>query len=1207
MKFSFRKINIKRAIKIVALAITAGLLLLFGCLFFLPSLINSNAAQLRIQKSLSSSMKRQVDWSSLVISWSDGLKMSGLKLGDGPAPLLKTEIDQVIIAPSFGRGADGRFGIDLAVRIQNVRVELAPGPQKPPPAPSAKDPLTLLAESIQRIQGLDFPLPVDVRVMVEVTPLQLGYSTPGRATVPGKQLRLQDFSFRFSMPSLAAKPITAEVNGRVSVDGRELGKVDFNARVSDLVTKEQRIHPASALFAVDASAPGTSITLSGGLSHADGFAARLKLDLPGLMAVAQAFVPPKSPKPEGRVDLQLRAKADSKRDLHALLTIDASGLAASGGSLKAKRVGPLDFKLQQQIATDHIRQQVGFPAGKLSIPGLIDAAWSASVKNPTVPERSLELQFGPLRLDLARGLSLAAPFLPANAPVKDLVGEAFIRSMNLKLAGPANDGTLVLAGMGVKLPRVRLSQKKGELNAENIELIVEKVECPLTNKLPTRLAADLLWSIRRASLSGAQPLILQGASGKIGLTVTDLNLKSASPRKVAASAVLTQALDLDHASLGSQLTIDKVHEQLKIIARAAENGEIEASLPELAVTIAFLQAASAGKRLPPIPFSASLTAAGLHLPADKVGRPTMQRATANISASDFIQLTAEAALSGGAPQRAATKGTVRLDLRRVMPFAAPFVPSGLKADGVISALWNIAAPLPEKAFVADKNPIKNAKAGLALLDKLELGLKLDNISATVPSAKGVIKLTGLRTKPDLRVVVTKKGESARIEGGVLFSALSGLPGTAGKLPAQHGSFVFNGELSDWREFRLSEELRIDPLAVSHEAELSVGRLDALLEEKLPFSTATLIKRLDATLFATVDGTFARELKMLLPGFDVAGYISGGVRADLTAGHELALRCSMKTKDFCVQLANGTKVEDMRSDITINRSYALAASQGERWTPLSTALVRPAAVVLANPGAAEIVGRINADLRGDVRGARSFSIRRITTKTSSGVPLEITALEGDLLFNQDKTGLSFFQADLLGGTLLARAVFDLKPELPNIAIGSSFSNLDITLMLPKETRKQQLDRDAEITGEMSLTAPLTAEQRELFEQLRLAVNVRKIGSNTLERALFSLDPYERNEQVVAQRKMLRLGGLKGLRANAVDGAFSMEGEAYIKGVAVDIPKVERMRISELPLRQELVKNRAAIKALRDVLDLVRADTLIVGPKGELSLKRRKYAQ
>lgn len=1200
-----RNIHIWRTLKIAALAVAGGVSLLLVCVIFLPAFVSSHAAQVRIQQSLSSSMKRQVAWSSLVMTWKGGLTLSGLRLGDGPAPLLKTDIDQIVIAPSFGRSADGRFGIDLAVRIRNVRAELAPGPQKPPPPPT-KDPLTMLAESIQRIQGFDFPLPVDLRVMIDVSPLQVVYSTPGRTPATGKQLRLQDFSFRFAMPSLAAKPVTAEVNGRVSVDGRDMGKVSFNAKVSDLVTKERRIRLASALFTVDASAPGTSVTLSGGLSQTDGFAARWKLNLPGLLAVAHPFIPPRIPKLEGVVDLQLRAKTNVHRDLHATLTIDGAGLAASGGSLKTKRIGPLDLKLQQQIVTDHTRQRVDFPGGILAIPGLINAVWSASVNRPTVPERSLELHVGPLRLDLARALVLAAPFLPPGASIRDLAGEASLRSLLLHLNGPKNNGDLALVGFGIKIPHVRLALKKGELNAEDIDLLLEKAECPLAANLPTRLTADLLWSIKRAVLSGAQPLLVQGARGSVGLAVTDLNLKSASPRKVAASAVLTQSIDLDRASLGTQLSIEKIHEHLRLLTRAAESGKIEATLPEFAVTAASLQATQSGKRLAPIPFSASLTASGLHLPADKGGRPTLQRATAVISAGDFLQLTAEAALSATSPQNATTAGNVRLDLRRVIPFAAPFVPSGLKGDGVVSAVWDLAAQLPEKAPAVEKHPLRSARAALALFDKLELGLKLDNVSATVPSAKGAITVAGLRSRPDLRIVSIKKGGSAKLEGGVLFSGLSGLPGAAGKLPSLHGSFVVNGELSGWSGLRLHEELRIDPLAVSQEAELNVSRIDALLDEKQPFSTATLIKRLDATLFANVEGTFSRELKQLLPGFDVAGNVTSGVRIELSAGRELAVRCSLKTKDFGVLLANGTKVEGLRSDIAINRVYALAASQGESWTPLSTALVRPAAVTTANPGAAEIVGRIHDDLHGDVRGSRSFSIRRVTIKASD-VPLVITALEGDLLFTQEKSGLSFFQADLLGGTLLARGVFDLRPEVPVIDAASLFSNLDITYLLPKEPRKRQIDQDTEITGELSLTAPLTAEQRELFEQLRLALNVRKIGANTIERALFSLDPYERNEQLVAQRKMLRLGGLKGLRANAVDGAFSMEGEAQIKGVAVDLPKVERLRISELPLRQELVKYRGGITALRGVLDLVRADTLVVGPKGELSLKRRIYAQ
>ncbi|MDD2541418.1 MAG: hypothetical protein PHH28_10315, partial [Desulfuromonadaceae bacterium] len=406
MKSAMRRIHLGRVLKIAALAIVGFLSLLLVGLYFLPALVSSHAVQNRIQHSLSTSMKRNVSWTGFAMTWSGGLTLSGFTLGDGAAPLLKSTVEQIVIAPSIGRDVDGHFGITLAVRIRNVRADLAPGPAKPPPPPSGKDPLTLLAESIQRIQGLDYPLPVDLHVMVDVAPLQLSYR------IPGRQLLLQDFSFRLAMPSLAAKPVTAEVHGLISVDGRKVGNVSLNAKVSDLVTQERRIHLASALFAVDAAAPGTRMTLSGGLSQNDGFAARCTLDLPVLLAVAKPFVPATVPQLEGTIGALLRAKSDDNRDLRATVTLEGTGLAARGGSLKARRVGPIDLTLRQQIVTDHVKQRVDFPGGTMAIRGLIDAVWSAKVIRPTEPGRSLDVTFGPLRLDMARALFLAAPFLP---------------------------------------------------------------------------------------------------------------------------------------------------------------------------------------------------------------------------------------------------------------------------------------------------------------------------------------------------------------------------------------------------------------------------------------------------------------------------------------------------------------------------------------------------------------------------------------------------------------------------------------------------------------------------------------------------------------------------------------------------------------------------------------------------------------------------
>ena len=136
-------------------------------------------------------------------------------------------------------------------------------------------------------------------------------------------------------------------------------------------------------------------------------------------------------------------------------------------------------------------------------------------------------------------------------------------------------------------------------------------------------------------------------------------------------------------------------------------------------------------------------------------------------------------------------------------------------------------------------------------------------------------------------------------------------------------------------------------------------------------------------------------------------------------------------------------------------------------------------------------------------------------------------------------------------------------------------------------------------------PLQTGQRELLEGIRMSLNLRRIGANTLERALFGLDPNERNEQIVALRKQLRYGTLQVLHANTRDGAFGLDGEVKVKGINIALPKVERLRLSELPIQKQMAKALTGIASLRKVLDLARADMLIVGPKGEISLARRGH--
>ncbi|HEY6007713.1 MAG TPA: hypothetical protein VIU40_05270, partial [Geobacteraceae bacterium] len=570
-------------------------------------------------------------------------------------------------------------------------------------------------------------------------------------------------------------------------------------------------------------------------------------------------------------------------------------------------------------------------------------------------------------------------------------------------------------------------------------------------------------------------------------------------------------------------------------------------------------------------------------------------------AGDFLRLSARAGLSAASPQVVTTDGKARLDLGRVLPIAASFLPKGVDAKGVADASWDLAAPVAKGPLPKEQNPLRLARAASEMIERGDVTLSLDTRDVTIPAKSGKIGLGSLRTSLPLRLLVPGRGGKIRLEGGVDFEGLSGLPGAAGQVPAQRGSFLVRGELADWKTLRLKEELQVSPLGLSQVAEGTVSRLEALMEDKGALGTSTLLKHLDAALSARVEALFPDRLTQLPGGLELSGRSTAAVNVNLAAGNELRLRAQVETRNLGARLKNGTTVEGVRADLFIDRTYALAKGKGEAWTPLSITLVRPAPESRSVAGAAEIAGRVREDLGGQESGSRRFTIRRLATRAND-IPVELASLEGELLLNPQQVGLSFFQTEMLGGTLRTRGVIDLRPELPTVSAACSFSNLEAALLLPAEVRRKgKAGQDTEISGEMTFDAPLVAKERELLEGVRMRLNLRKIGSDTLERALFSLDPYERNEKLVAQRKMLRHGNLKWLSATTLDGAFSLEGEVQVKGVDVALPRVERIRLSEMSIKKQMAKTVAGVAALRGVLDLVRADTLLVGPKGEISLK------
>jgi len=1192
-------LRVRRILLLGSLLSLACLLLLVALVASIPTLLSISQLQSLLRLRLSRSLKQPITWSRLELSWSHGMALSGLIVGDGPPPLLNASVGEVNLVPGFGRDASGRFGVNLTLRVKKVAAELAPGPKKPPGKKPVKDPLTRIAEAAQKLQAMDWPLPVDVRVRVDADPMTLHYADPAS----GRRIVMKNLAFRLVMPSLARLPIETSLTGSVAVGDAKPEQLRLSAKISELVTAKDRVKPASALYSVQAGLPGLNFDAGGGMNRVGGLQANLRLSLPELVPLVAPFAHRRLPTVAGTVALDLRADIDRAGDLRVLLDLGGNGLAVSGIPGKGGSAGPLDIRMRQKMVSNHKRQQVAFTEGDLTSPGLLSASWSATVDRPTARSRSVTAQIGPLRLDLARARRLAGPFLPKNLPLQELKGTAFVGKIAAQLEGPGNDGEVTIEGGGVDLRQLRLRLANGSLHAEGLTLALDRAVIPLEELLPVSVSAHLSWGGKRLELAGKKRVLAQGMKGTLNLALDELEIKDRRPAMMRAVAEVKQTLDCQTVKVGEELALDDIREQLHVKARALGDGELEASMPELKVAVAAVHGNQSGKKVTLRPFAAGFMAEGVHLPPKGKGSPTLQRASCEVSAADALALTAEAGLSGFAKQVASSKGTAKLDLRRLMPMAAPFLPAGFNADGLVAASWDVAAPLPAGPLPKEKNPLRLAKGALALLDRGEFTLKLDDLNLRVPVKQGVYVVKGLRTTPQMRLSIPRAGEPLEIVAALQFAGVSGLPGNAGKLPVQAGTLTVQGELAQWKELRLNEELRLAPLGLSQVAELTVSRIDSLLEDQV-IDAATMLKRLDATMFAHLEGTFPREAAPVFPGWQLSGDVSAGARIDLTAARDLRLRGYARCRELGVADGRGMAANGIRADLVVDRSYALAEKRGDDWVPLSAALVRPAPIAPFQAANSDLAARIYEDMRGESNGLRKVCIRSASLG-SGPFPLEASALEADLLLEPEVLGLSFFQAELGGGTVRARGVIDLAREVPVLSTSCNFSRLDPALLFPAAGAGRP-GEEGELTGEFTFSAPLATEQRALLEGARLNLNLRRFSSRILERVLFAMDPYQRNEKVVAQRKSLRQADLKGLRVSAVDGALDCEGELLVKGVGVDIPKIERLRLSELPIRNELARVAAAITSSRVLLDLVRSDTLVIGKKGGLSLKRRTNA-
>jgi len=391
---------------------------------------------------------------------------------------------------------------------------------------------------------------------------------------------------------------------------------------------------------------------------------------------------------------------------------------------------------------------------------------------------------------------------------------------------------------------------------------------------------------------------------------------------------------------------------------------------------------------------------------------------------------------------------------------------------------------------------------------------------------------------------------------------------------------------------LKEKLKVHPLGVRQSLGLRLDNIDYLLRSNGQNVLADFLHRVDLAFHNQIVFEPGGKLRPVTSNLAVGGVFNAEIGMELSADEEIALALRVRADDFDLFVRDKLEFKGFGADFDFAKSYRLGVDEAEqlaeRESPLSMEVLSAGLLeAQASGGGAISVERLRRDAKQAMPGFSLKSLRLL----GDAPRIELSDYAMGLKFVDSLPIIDKLQMNLLGGTVLCSFRLFEKGSQYRMGLEVGFSGIDAERMMP-EILEEMPGRETEISGRLQMRTPMSTDPDKLLEDLAVHLHVTHIGRRLLGRILYALDPFESNEAVVQQRKMVELGSPRWIQIDIENGNLSLKGVVAIKGVDIALPRLERVNVAGLPIETQLRKALVRLTSLQKKLDFLRADALVV---------------
>ncbi|MBF0397766.1 MAG: hypothetical protein HQK78_13390 [Desulfobacterales bacterium] len=504
---------------------------------------------------------------------------------------------------------------------------------------------------------------------------------------------------------------------------------------------------------------------------------------------------------------------------------------------------------------------------------------------------------------------------------------------------------------------------------------------------------------------------------------------------------------------------------------------------------------------------------------------------ASISAFDMFKVDLNADLTNTGKSKVKTNGNMILNLQLLEKYI-PYI----KTTGNVKLEWDVSGRIPNEKELSKFKDISsfNIETDLGFLDNLKTLTHLKDVCVDFKRLdKKRYKVQKISTVSPIKNLFETKSGKGELSANISIDRIDEIPFIKIKEPLKlNVSYLITHDYL--KRIKILESINIYPFNIKQSVDASLYGIDKLIKRKFKPPISSWLNYLGCDIKGSVDFDNP-DLSLFKSDLKVRGNINSLVELYLRPFDSIKTTSIVSGKDIDIQLGNKLILKGLNPDFELSKTFSLAKEEAKKENAIS---LLSKEVMELNPEFTRI--KENKSIRVN----HSITLKSLNL-LGGKFPISINNSFLDFNLNEGLPIIEQFQLDILNGTVKGNMAI-LKTEMDSFYLQAdlAFSGVE------------------DLSGNISIAIPFNNKIKTFFDDFKLNVSFTHISSLALQRILYALDPYESNEAISSQRKLLNTGYPRWINLNIKNGNLSLDGEIEAKGIRVSIPKLERLNISNV---------------------------------------------